>query len=154
MRKIFFTLVPLLLGACHPAPQHTHCPLNQPVVTGTFETRTRHLGGGCGSIGTLELKLQGGVVLPDIDAGCSNVFTGWDKYSCATQSILECDDGVWKIHLDWAIGIPPGGGNKITGTLVAYMEKWYGWNCISEYSFEGQRVEGMFQEVLDKIKKF
>ena len=105
-------------------------------------------------MGSLKLKIQGGVVLQDNGAGCEKRFVEWDKYSCTTQSNFECDDGIWKMNLDWFITSTPEDENKINGRLVAYMEKWYGWSCTSEYSFEAYKVEGTFQKVVDKIKKF
>ena len=132
--KILRHIPILILAACS---TNEPCTVEQSAQTGdyTIET-TEQEGGDCGSMGTLDVTIEDGIVQLDEGLGCELVDDNWHVAECTTGSLFHCDDGTWKMELTWYLS-SSNESDVITGTLQAHMNKWDGlYLCDSTYTIE------------------
>ena len=114
------------------------CPVTQDRLTGQYQLAMNEVeGGDCGGMGSLNVVIQHGVVVPDERIGCELRAQDWEQDICTNHSVLECDDGEWKMTLSWMITGDPTFNDQISGELHAEMDRWNGaYTCASTYTFE------------------
>ena len=130
----------LLFFACSGEPPIEACEIEQVDQSGLYTMETEETWGDCGSMGTLEVEIENGLVKLDEGLGCDSAEDTWDQPTCTTSSIQECDDGTWKMSLGWHVTGDDNNYDRLYGTLTAIMDKWDGiYVCESTYNFEAYK---------------
>ncbi len=112
------------------------CTTTQADQDGEYTMETEESSGDCGSLGTMEVSIESGKVLPNDGLGCELDFSQWHEEACTTSSAWDCDDGTWKMRLEWTVTTDPANPDNLLGNLNAVMDKWDGiYTCESEYIF-------------------
>ena len=128
--------------SCNEEVNDTLCTSSQNEQTGFYTMVTQESSGDCGSMGTLQVDIENGVVSINESFGCSLEGVAWSEQTCTTQSVLVCDDGTWEMILDWSVLSSAEDSNKLSGILNADMAKWGGlYTCSSEYTFEATKTQ-------------
>ena len=131
----------LLAGCTNQEPPAIPCESDQASQTGIYDMITSETLGDCGSMGNLPVTIDNGIVLLDEGVGCTMIDSSWSDDTCTTESVFDCDDGTWVMHLEWSVATDPIDESKLTGTLLADMSKWNGiYTCYSEYDFDAVRT--------------
>jgi len=111
----------------------------QPIVDGKYQVKFDSLETKCGSLEDTLLNVIYGVPSPNPNAGCHLVKVSNKEKSCEVRAIFECDDGLWKMRMDWNTKSDPASIDMIKGTLFVNMERFTGWNCQGLYEYEGTK---------------
>ena len=116
------------------------CAAEQSAQTGEYAiVTTEQEGGDCGSMGTLDVTIEDGIVQLDEGLGCELIDGDWHVAECTTSSLFHCDDGTWQMELTWHLS-SSNESDVITGTLQAHMDKWDGlYLCDSTYAIEATK---------------
>ena len=116
------------------------CTVEQSAQTGEYTIVTAEQeGGDCGSMGTLDVTIEDGIIQLDEGLGCELIDENWHIAECTTGSLFHCDDGTWKMELTWYLS-SSNESDIITGTLHAHMNKWDGlYLCDSTYTIEAKK---------------
>ena len=116
------------------------CTVEQSAQTGDYTiVTTEQEGGDCGSMGTLDVTIEDGIVQLDDGLGCELVDDDWHVAECTTSSLFHCDDGTWKMELTWHLS-SSNESDVITGILESHMDKWDGlYICDSTYTIEATK---------------
>ena len=131
----------VMLASCTPG-DNTICNSSQEVQTGEYDMQTSEAFGDCGSMGSLTVSIDSGIVLLDEGVGCVLESSSWESDTCSTHSSFVCDDGTWKMNLIWEVSTEGADQSLLSGKLSADMSKWGGiYTCYSEYDFTAVRVE-------------
>ena len=125
-----------LLGCSNKVP----CTIEQSAQTGEYTiVTTEQEGGDCGSMGTLDVTMENGIIQLDEGLGCELIDHNWHVSECTTSSLFHCDDGTWEMELTWHL-TSSNESDIIIGALEAHMNKWDGiYICDSIYSFEATK---------------
>ena len=123
-----------ILAACN---TNEPCTVEQSAQTGEYTiVTTEQEGGDCGSMGTLDVTIEDGIIQLDEGLGCELIDDDWHVAECTTSSLFHCDDGTWQMELTWHLS-SSNESDVITGTLQAHMNKWDGlYLCDSTYTIE------------------
>ena len=139
MRYLLLTLI--LAGCVFKDSSSIPCESDQASQTGVYDMETTEVLGDCGSMGSLPVTIDNGIVLLDEGIGCTMIDSSWSDDTCTTESVFDCDDDTWVMHLEWSVATDPIDESKLTGTLLADMSKWNGiYTCYSEYDFDAVRT--------------
>ena len=129
------------LSSCADTDAAFPCGADQSDQTGSYTMVTTEVFGDCGSMGTMQVEIEDGVVRIHPAFGCEPADSDWQENTCSTVSTSVCDDGVWDMNLEWKVTIDPANLDALTGTLSARMAKWqYVYKCNSEYTFVAERT--------------
>ena len=130
----------IFLAGCADLDPAIPCELEQSTQTGIYSLTTEEVSGDCGDMGSLEWKVDNGVPLMDDGVGCVVDSTQWND--CSTVTRFVCDDGAWTMDLEWTVTSDPENPDRLSGSLIAHMEKWAGiYTCDSGYTFEAEKNE-------------
>ena len=117
------------------------CAVTQDTLTGEYAlTMQEDEDGDCGLMRTLRVDVKRGVVQPSEGMGCELRSDDWEQAVCTKNSVYECDDGDWKMRLEWYVVGDRIDAGAISGELHAEMDRWDGlYTCASTYRFESNR---------------
>ena len=93
----------------------------------------------CGSLSGSDVEVLSGIVKPHESAGCTIVYKNDDPRVCETTATFNCDDGTWKMNLNWSVKPDLLDENRFVGVLYAEMERFSGWTCVGTYGVVGER---------------
>ena len=113
------------------------CTVERDTLTGEYALQMNELEGGeCGGMGLLHVRVEKGVVRPAERVGCQLRTEDWEQAVCTNHSVFDCDDGDWKMRLEWTVIGRQDLSEGIRGELYAEMDRWEGlYTCSSTYSF-------------------
>ena len=128
----------LFIGCATPEP---NCALNQQSQTGLYSMFLTEESGDCGALGHAEVEVGNGI--PLLGASQCIVSEGeWTQAACNTRSVVDCDDGIWVLHLEWNVHSVDASSETLAGTLSAEMDKWDGiYTCTGDYSFKANIIK-------------
>ena len=109
----------------------------QPIVDGTYDVSFDTLSSKCGTMDDVRLNVVYGIPSPQKNAQCHLVNVQNLNQSCNVDANFHCDDGLWKMKMDWNTKSRTTSPNTITGILYVEMERFTGWTCEGTYSFQG-----------------
>ena len=136
-----YLIMLVMLASCTPG-DNIICNSSQESQTGKYDMQTSEIFGDCGSMGSLTVIIDNGIVLLDEGVGCAIESSSWESDTCSTRSGFACDDGTWKMNLKWEVSTESTDQSLLSGKLSADMSKWDGiYTCYSEYEFTAERVE-------------
>ena len=140
--KLFYLFAFFFIVSCAEQSEPIgFCTSDQASQTGIYEMTTSEVLGNCGSMGSLPVTIDNGIVLLDMSVGCAMIESSWSNNTCTTESVFDCDDGTWIMRLEWSVATDPDDETKLTGALLADMSKWSGvYTCNSEYEFVAIRT--------------
>ena len=143
MRSISVVMFGLIISCSNPPPSDP-CLIERSALTGVYAIETTEVDGDCGSVGSLDVDVENGIVFANSNAGCEIASEDWDQNSCTASSVHACDDGTWEMRLDWVVSSDPDNPEIVSGELTTYMSKWGGlYTCTSLYSFDGVRTDAL-----------
>ena len=94
----------------------------------------------CGPLSSSATQVSNGVVELHESAGCALVSSGSTPRTCETDTMFECDDGIWEMRLDWSIRPEPSDDDRFTGVLFVDMVRFTGWTCTGTYGLTGEKI--------------
>ncbi len=120
------------------------CTVEQQSLTGEYLLDVQEVeGGDCGGMGDLPVHLNEGVIQPDARVGCAQESDFWEQEVCTNRTTFVCDDGEWKMRLEWTVVGDADSQGGIRGELYAEMDRWNGiYTCSSTYVFVGDWTGG------------